>query len=546
MEKLRALSLKTKLRFCLSFLSIFALVIGVTGVGSIKSVTERGGKIYSEGLIPCLYITQIEQNLTDIHTYYLHIAYGGQSADLTKLKEKIDANDAFIGSYATYAIEPDEQVLYQKLEEAFDTYQEKVYSHVNQIQIQGISNSKNLMNEVISCAESVQVILNSLMEVAQTTALERSNENESNGNTAEMTLIIIIVVGILISTIAVSLIIKTITKEMDHIIKVVEEVANGNLDVQSNINTKSEIGMISKNLNKMIGSLREVVVNIEAASEQVHMGAKQVAHTSSLLAQGATEQATTVEELTAAVEEINAQIKQNADHAHTMNDIATHTKTVVEKSHVEMEQMLKAMEDINDSSGEISKIIKVIDDIAFQTNILALNAAVEAARAGQHGKGFAVVAEEVRNLAAKSAEAAKETTSMIESSIKNARVGMELAQGTANELSHVVEGIKEVVELTSEISSSCTEQSIGIEQINEGTIQISNVIQSNSATSQEAAAASEELAGQAELMRGEVSRFRTNRRYTSHKMPSIYNDEIQYKDSSRQAAKIGDTEFGKY
>ena len=232
--------------------------------------------------------------------------------------------------------------------------------------------------------------------------------------------------------------IENMQNYVSDISNILSEIGNGNLNLTVTGDYKGDFVEIKNSLNNIIISLNQVLGNISEAAEQVSSGSRQVSDGSQTLSQGSTEQASAIEELTASMAEIADQTKQNAVNANQANQFAGDAKENAIKGNQQMKEMLDSMADINDSSANISKIIKVIDDIAFQTNILALNAAVEAARAGQHGKGFAVVAEEVRNLAARSAEAARNTTDLIEGSIQKVTTGTVLANNTADALNDIV------------------------------------------------------------------------------------------------------------
>ncbi len=320
--------------------------------------------------------------------------------------------------------------------------------------------------------------------------------------------------------------IESLSVYVQEISVTLNEMAQGNLRLAITREYRGDFANIKSSLNDIIRSFNNVLNDIHNTATQVALGARQVSDSAQTLSQGSTEQASSVEQLTASMEEISAQTKQNSLSANQASDIANSAKNGAIEGNKQMKEMLNAMQEINESSSNISKIIKVIDEIAFQTNILALNAAVEAARAGQHGKGFAVVAEEVRNLAARSANAAKETTVLIESSIKKVEDGSKIAEDTANALNTIVDSVSTATNLVSEIAKASNEQALGIAQVNQGIIQVSQVVQMNSATSEESAAASEELSSQAEILKEMVGKFQLKQASASNRNKDELSPEI--------------------
>jgi len=345
------------------------------------------------------------------------------------------------------------------------------------------------------------------------------------------------------------------------------KMAEGNLAFS--VTPRDDHDVIRGALLKTGDDLNILMEQIDAAADQMASGAGQVTDSSQSLSQGATQQATSLEEVSSSLMQMATQTRTNAENANQADSLSGQARQAAKKGTAQMQDMVTAMSEINEASQSISKIIKVIDEIAFQTNLLALNAAVEAARAGKHGKGFAVVAEEVRSLAARSAKAAKETAALIEGSVEKVANGSEIATQTSQALDEIGAGIIQVSELIKEIAAASNEQAEGISQVNKGLDQIDQVTQQNTALAEESAAAAQELSAQAAQLQEMLDRF-TLKRKRSGKRQGIHEpaqwqlpepprgekyepgpdmkpdtDKNEEEDFNRVIA-LDDDEFGKY
>lgn len=295
---------------------------------------------------------------------------------------------------------------------------------------------------------------------------------------------------------------------MDAISKVMQQLADGNLDQPDYDAFLGDFLPVQEALSIVINSLNETISEINMFSDHVASGSDQVASGAQVLSEGVISQASSAEELAATMSEISQQVKENAETSQLVKTAAGEMGTNILACNQQMQEMKNAMEKINANSTQIRKIIKTIDDIAFQTNILALNAAVEAARAGESGKGFSVVAQEVRSLATKSSDASKSTEALIEQSLAAVDYGAKLAEETAASLMNVAVGTDEMISQINQIAEASNRQATATELVSIGIDQISDIVQTNSTTAEELAAASEELYGQSQLLKGKVSRFR--------------------------------------
>ncbi len=411
-----------------------------------------------------------------------------------------------------------------------------------------------LMTQYKPLMDQLRDNLTKVGDTADANALTKVEDGMALSRTADVLIIAIMVVSVVISIILALLISESVRKPVVEMQNVCREVAGGNMNVEITYHSVDELGAMADNMRQMTESVRtiihdvdqclgalgegdftatskiheayvgdyhgileamsklrdtmnDVLCQIDVSADQVNSGGEQVSSSAQALAQGSTEQASSVQELAATINEISHQIEATAEHAKTAKEENELSHAQIEVCSQHMDELMRAMSLIDNKSKEISKVIKTIEDIAFQTNILALNAAVEAARAGSAGKGFAVVADEVRNLATKSQEASKSTGALIEETVKAVDEGTRLSGETDQALREVVASAQKVLDAVILISNATEEQSNAVAQVTTGIDQISSVVQTNSATAEESAAASEELSGQANLLKEMIGRF---------------------------------------
>lgn len=444
--------------------------------------------------------------------------------------------------------------------------------------------------EVIPAMNEVEETLSKTLEntsarVAKEVALAR--RISGSANTA---LFIAIALGALAAIGLGLAMTRSLVGPLGQTVRMIEEMEKGHLDLRLNMRRQDEIGQLAGAMDSLAASLEQEVVSslqklaqgdltfqvaprdqqdvvrgalktlgadlnslvgsIQQVGQQIATGAAQVSDTSQSLSQGATIQASSLEEVSSSIAELSSQTQSNADSAAQANSLAEQVKVSAENGNKHMVTMTQSMQEIREAGQSISRIIKAIDEIAFQTNLLALNAAVEAARAGVHGKGFAVVAEEVRNLAARSAKAARETAELIESSVEKTEKGAAIADKNAESLKEVVAGVGKVSAFLAEIAVASREQAEGIHQINLGLGQMDNVTQQNTASAEESAAAAEVLSGQAQALQHELSRF-TLQQQGARSLPAPLKTSKPLQLGStngggRTIAALNDNEFGRF
>ncbi len=546
------LKMQRKLLVGFILIAMMAGIVGGVGVFSLWSVNAKYSELYLQDTVPLEYLENaaVAFQRTRLNMYRVMVATSAddQQTYYDRLQSFHDEMETNLATYELTISTQEETKLYSSLTTELKSYipvREKVLSlamggksaAANEY---AVSDEKPYGTTVDEAIDSLYTL--KLEQAANTYAYNTFQVKIITGITSGLTVLIVVL------AVAASIVFaRKITRPLLSMVTAAEKLALGDIEVDVSCDTTDEIGTLSQAFGSVVKNIQgqarvaeiiaagdlsievpvrsekdilgikleelvdrngEVLGKINSAAELVLKSSLQVSDSSQNLAQGSVEQASAIEEISASINEMARQTKENTQKAEKASDLAAMMKDVAEQGNSHMEMMLTAMSEIRDSSNDISTIIKLIEDIAFQTNILALNAAVEAARAGQAGKGFAVVAEEVKNLAGKSAVAAKDTAEKIAETIGKTNIGSQYAEETSDALHKITAGIGSTAECIGEIAQMTNQQSEAIAQIDSAISQVAQVVQNISATSEETAAESEELSQQSKVMRELVSRYK--------------------------------------
>lgn len=533
----------------------FMIVIAVCGLFSANQISNARKDRYNNYAMSEYYLSEAFTNFCNIKVRVRNIIfmYYNDAENLADQKTKIEnykkAVSENLGLFKERMVNlsPEIQTQYQDVENTIEEWYASTDQDISMAESgKPDAAAEDLMNNGRTIADQAEAELAELVSLLE-------EESDENNTAVERELVVMTIIQV-VATVAAVLIaflysmklIKGITVPVQMLSEAARKLSEGDIEVNCTKTSDDDLGVMVDNFNVMVQTIKDqaghamkiaegdmtaritprsekdvlgraikklaenqdrVLSSVKESAAQVHTGADQVASASQMLAQGSTEQASALQQVTASISMIAEETKKNAANAVTANDLVKEVEAMAVDGKTHMQSMVDAMNEISASSQTVSKIIKTIDDISFQTNILALNAAVEAARAGVHGKGFGVVAEEVRSLASKSASAAKETADMIEDSIRKVGNGQNLANVTSESLDKIVGSIHNITELVGGIAQSSNEQATSVVQIDQAIEQVSTVVQTNSATSEECAAASAELSNQAEGLMEQMEQY---------------------------------------